>query len=552
MQRLYGPALGLIIAFGCLRIVATYDHFWQTWDEPAHLASGLQWWESGRITHERLHPPLARIAMAAGPYFAGVRSLPGAPDHWTDGNALLHRHGLYERNLALARLGILPFFVVASLVVAAWTARCAGRAASLVAAFLLGLLPPVLAHGGIASLDMACAALVAAALYAFVLWLEKPNVPRSMLLGAASGLAATAKFSAISFLLAAGAAVLLLGRFFKTSAAKDKSATPGWSSLFAAVLTAALCVWAIYRFSFGTVAESGAGANLPAALASLGPAGPLARIFVSTVPVPATDFFWGLFDVIYFRQDEGHLAYFLGDVGKCGWWLFYPVLLLVKTPPAFLLLVAVGLYTAMGHGASGSFFRSPFVPLVGAAAIVVAGIFSTPHNGLRQILAVYPLLAVVAGYAVARLWSSARCGLFPKTAAIVLVSSCAASSLAAHPDYLSYFNFLARGNGGPIVADSDLDWGQDLKRLSAACRRLGVDKLSLQYNGSKGMNLSLFDLPQTVELMPYERPTGWVAVSRQKLLLGTGVPPYDQFAWLAAENPVEEIGNSMLLFRFEP
>lgn len=136
--------------------------------------------------------------------------------------------------------------------------------------------------------------------------------------------------------------------------------------------------------------------------------------------------------------------------------------------------------------------------------------------------------------------------------AVALVAACAANSFAAHPDYLSYFNLLGVGNRAAIAADSDLDWGQDLKRLSQACRRLGVDKLALQYNGSKGIDLSSFDLPETVELVPYERPTGWVAVSRQKLLLGTGVPPYDQFAWLAGEKPVEEIGNSMLLFRFGP
>lgn len=552
MPRFYAPALGLIIAFGCLRIAATYQHFWQTWDEPAHLACGLQWWERGRITHERLHPPLARIAMAAGPYFAGLRGLPGAPEHWTDGNALLHQRDGYERNLALARLGILPFFVIASLIVAAWTARCAGRYASLVAAFLFGLLPPVLAHGGLASLDMACAALVAAALYALVLWLEKPDALRSVFLGAACGLAVTAKFSAIAFLVAGGVAVLLSRWFFKTPAEKDKSATPGWSSVFAVALTAAFCVWAVYRFSFGAVGQSGAGENLQDALTALGPAAPFARIFVSTVPVPATDFFWGLFDVVYFRQEEGHLAYFLGDVGKRGWWLFYPVLLAVKTPLTFLALTGIGVYATARRARSESFFCPPLVPLTGALAVVVAGIFFTPHNGLRQILAVYPLLAVVAGCGCAQLWRASRRPLLSRVMAVALVAACAANSFAAHPDYLSYFNLLGVGNRAAIAADSDLDWGQDLKRLSQSCRRLGVDKLSLQYNGSKGIDLSSFDLPETVELVPYERPTGWVAVSRQKLLLGTGVAPYDQFAWLAGEKPVEEIGNSMLLFRFGP
>lgn len=552
MQRLFAPLLGLVIAFGCLRIVATYDHFWQTWDEPAHIAAGLQWWEKGRITHERLHPPLARIAMAAGPYFAGLRGTPDAPDHWADGNALLHQQGLYERNLILARSGILPFFVVASLVVAAWTARCAGRATALVATFLFGLLPPVLAHAGFASLDMACAALVAAAFYVWVLWLEKPDLPRALFLGVACGLAVTAKFTAIAFLAAGFAAVLLLCWRCKTLRGARNTST-GWPlSALLALLAAVVSVWSVYRFSLGTIEESGAGENLQVALGASGPAAPLVRNLAATLPLPAVDFFWGLFDVVYFRRDEGHLAYFLGDVGKQGWWLFYPVLLLVKTPVAFLLLTAVGLYAAMRSAASVSMFRSPVLPLVAAGAVLVTGIFFTPHNGLRQVLAVYPLLSVVAACGAAQLWRTSRHAGLSKFAAVALVVACAASSLRAHPDYLAYFNLLAGKEGSVIAADSDLDWGQDLKNLAEACRRRGIDKLSLQYNGSKGIDLSSFDLPQTFVFPAYERPEGWVAVSRQKILLGTGVPPYDQFAWLAGEKPVEEIGSSMLLFRFGP
>ncbi len=551
MHRLYAPLLGLIIVFGCLRIVATYGHFWQTWDEPAHVAAGLQWWEKGRITHERLHPPLARIAMAAGPYFAGVRGTADAPDHWTDGNALLHRGRSYERNLAFARLGILPFFVIASLVVAAWTARCAGREVSLVAVLLFSLLPPVMAHAGLASLDMACAAMVAAALFAFVLWLEKPDAPRTLFLGTTVGLAVTAKFSAFAFLSAGFSALILLWCLGMPDGS-ERSVSRRLRSLLLALAVAATSVWIVYRFSLGTIEQSGAGQNLQAVLGALGPAAPLAGHLAATIPLPAVDFFWGLFDVVYFRQDEGHLAYFLGDIGKRGWWLFYPVLLLVKTPVTFLVLAGLGVYAGLRHCCPLNFSRSALVPLAGAAAVMVAGIFFTPHNGLRQILAVYPLVAVVAGCGFAQLWRSPHRTSLSRFAAVVLVAACAANSFAVHPDYLSYFNFMAGRNPASIAADSDLDWGQDLKPLAQACRRLGVNELALQYNGSKGIDLSAFDLPKTTELPPYERLPGWVAVSRQKILLGTGDPPYNQFAWLAEEKPVEEIGNSILLFRFGP
>lgn len=40
-------------------------------------------------------------------------------------------------------------------------------------------------------------------------------------------------------------------------------------------------------------------------------------------------------------------------------------------------------------------------------------------------------------------------------------------SASIHPDYLAYFNVLAGGpqNGQHYLIDSNLDWGQDLKKL---------------------------------------------------------------------------------------
>jgi len=48
----------------------------------------------------------------------------------------------------------------------------------------------------------------------------------------------------------------------------------------------------------------------------------------------------------------------------------------------------------------------------------------------------------------------------------VLVAWLAGSSLLSHPDYLAYFNEFAGGEPQNILVDSDLDWGQDIKRLS--------------------------------------------------------------------------------------
>src|SRR4051812_12566181 len=137
---------------GVLRIVSTYPVFNQTWDEPAHVAAGMEWLDRGRYTYEPLHPPLARVASALGPRLAGIRSV-GLDNVWLEGNSILYAGHRYDRNLALARLGTLPFFLLATLLVFAWTRRLAGGWAAGWATVLFTTLPPVLAQAGLATTD---------------------------------------------------------------------------------------------------------------------------------------------------------------------------------------------------------------------------------------------------------------------------------------------------------------------------------------------------------------------------------------------------------------
>jgi len=71
------------------RLFATYHVFTATYDEPAHIASGMEWLDKGAYTYEAEHPPLAPVAVALGPYLAGLRSR-GLPDLFDEGNAILY------------------------------------------------------------------------------------------------------------------------------------------------------------------------------------------------------------------------------------------------------------------------------------------------------------------------------------------------------------------------------------------------------------------------------------------------------------------------------
>ena len=116
-----------------------------------------------------------------------------------------------------------------------------------------------------------------------------------------------------------------------------------------------------------------------------------------------------------------------------------------------------------------------------------------------------------------------------------------AATLYAHPDQLAYFNLLAGDRPERFLINADLDWGQDLDRLSAELEKRGVTSLALDYNGSA--DPARHDLPEFETLVPGKPVTGWVAVSLFHLAWnGNG------YAWLRDQDPVARVGRSINLY----
>jgi len=234
-RRRLAIVLAVLVLVPVIRIASTWTLFSQTIDEPIHVAAGFQWLDEGRYTLDREHPPLARIFFAIDAWLDGAeidRSLSRA----ARGNQLLERNEEYPRNLTAARAGNLPFFLLALAIVFLWTRRLAGDLAGVIAAALFGALPPVLAHAGLTTTDMAAAAGTAAALFTFALWLEQPNWKHTLLFGLALGAGLLGKFSFLIFfgagflvLLGVRASLFLLRRghtFVLSSPAEKQSSDP--------------------------------------------------------------------------------------------------------------------------------------------------------------------------------------------------------------------------------------------------------------------------------------------------------------------------------------
>jgi Dolichyl-phosphate-mannose-protein mannosyltransferase len=526
------------LAIGVARIVSTYHVFNQTWDEPAHVAAGMQWLDRGRYTYEPLHPPLARVMVALGPRLAGIRSA-GHDDVWLEGNSILYAGGRYERNLALARLGVLPFFLLATLVAFAWARRIGGAGAAVCAVLLFTTLPPVLAHAGIATTDMAVAATVALAVYCLTLWLDRPTRTRGLLLGLTLGLAVIAKLSALLFLPAAAVAVALcrLGARGESETSPGGTRTTRLRPVYIALL---LTIWAGYRFAVGPL--------VPADATRPDTSGSLER--VARAPVfPAPALFEGLGELAA-KNRAGHKSYLLGEVRSTGWWYFFPVALGVKTPIAFLLLCAAGVVAA-SRAPPGTPRRRRLEPAIIAFAILLVCLPSRINIGLRHVLPMYPFLAIVAGMGAAALWHTPTARPAARALAILLVGWQLVASAATHPDYLAYFNELAGSHPERILVDSDLDNGQDLKRLADTLRARRIPAVWLAYAGSA--TVAEHGLPRVRWLEPHRPVTGWVAASLYSLKLGSlDRPGHDDFAWLERHRPVALVGRSIRLYYVPP
>jgi len=524
----------VLVGIAAAAITVAAAHYGPTIDEGAHIAAGMQWLDQGRYAYEPSTPPLARVVDALGPYLAGARSTSN-PDMWHEGDDILRATDNPSAMLALARLGTLAFLLMAAGVVWRWSRRLGGEPTALGALALFLALPPILAHAGLATTDMAVAATFGLAMFAAVRWLERPDLYRSLALGAAGALMVLSKFTVFLFYPAALMPVL----FWRLWVGGDRRqpTRPWLRGVSLAVLTAALVIWAGYRFSVGSLGYEPALAGQHIARAAQHPSTGFAADLAKLPIYPAHEFFRGIFDTT--RRVDAHRdpVYLLGQLSQGGLWYFFPVDLVAKTPLPFLIAAALGMVMLVRRSRALRDWRIATPAL--AAFGVLAGSMASPVDfGIRYLLPIYPMLAIAAGTALLAL---ARGKGWDKVTACVLVVWLGADSVTAFPDYLPWFNALAGQAPQTVAINSDLDWGQDVKRLDQDVRALGIRRIHVAV-----LEQSEYDLRAYIagyeKLPPGERVGGWVAVSQYKLHEQPG------YAWLRAYTPVATVGSSILLY----
>jgi hypothetical protein len=523
-------ALVLVLA-GTVRIASTWLVFNHTIDEPDTLAAGMEYLSTGRFLYEDVHPPLGRVVSAIGPFLAGERFHRG-PDSYSEGYRILGHGDHYDRTLALSRAGTLIFFWIASIVVYQWGWFAGGPIAAVIATLLFTTLPPILAHAGLATTDFALCAMTAAATLAALHWAGMPSRRRSVWLGLLTALAFTSKFSSLLYLPAAW---LLMCVWHLAASGQNPRmlVLELWARRRAVALVgavAALTVWAVYGFTFG-------------------------RVDFLHLRVPAPRFFSGIHSV-WLHSQSGHPAYLLGQRSLTGFWYYYPTVLVLKTPLGMLMLLCLTpwlmtplherhVFAQREHASTRMSTRQTRMsaPRAGLAAAFSAGIVlismrSHIDGGVRYLLPAYVGFSVVCGCgaAQARGWAS-------KAAVVALIAWQIVSGVLVHPDYLAYTNEITGGHPERYLADSDLDWGQDMKRLEAFLEREHATSVTFApFNRTYAM-AGHATIPMTPGESDHPSP-GWNAVSIT-IWKVFGYP-----SWADRIPPQRRIGRSILLWYF--
>jgi hypothetical protein len=447
-----------------------------TFDEPIHLFAGHEVAAEGTYWLNPEHPPLLKFLAGASLGTAGVRT----PSEGAPGPMALPRHfttcfvaWLYGNTVpadVLIDRGRRPFpWLFALLVLCVWASARAlhGPAPALLAAGLVALEPTFVAHAAIIHTDVGAALTMTATTVLALIATEKASAAWWCAAGVALGLALASKFTAVLLVPLLPLLPLLQAVAGRPRPEARRVARSLLGSLLA-LASAFAVLWSVYAWCLRKMPPADAETAVRIFLTDrkAPPREIESLTALSRLSPPLGHYAAGLAGVLLLSEEGRGTNFFHGQVSDRAFPLYFPAAFVLKTTPSFLLFTTAVLLLG---GRDLFRFRS-LALLLPAAAVVAAAIGSRFNIGVRHILPVYPLLAIAGSGILAE--KTGR--FFPPVAAALLLGSAASLGLS-HPEEMSYFNVLAGGpdGGRRWLSDSNVDWGQDLKRLGALLREKG-------------------------------------------------------------------------------
>ncbi len=522
-----------------------------TMDEQNHLARGIAFLKTGDPRLSLEHPPLINSISALPLLTEQEIDLPTDHPSWED------RQGWYAfadeffwerdndpgRMIFLARLPIVFLTLGLALTGFHFAREMWGKLAAFFAFALLLLEPNILAHGRYTTTDIGGTTFLLLA--TFLLWRlwnhERWNWRRTLAAGIAIGLAIGSKLSMLIFLpiFVIMAILPLYGNRWRLRSAVQRT-----TQLIVAAALGFIVLWIIYGLEWGPSRLVGSWAGYFEGI---------------SMPMPT---YWAGLEQIISLSEGGRPAYLLGDFSDTGWWYYFPITYLVKTPIILQVLALVSSILLIWERKSRS--NALFLLIPGAAYFLIS-MQSALNIGYRHLLPIVPfLIIVICGLAQVKLSRPRFVAARPAFGPILLIAaflSLVVIDLLMHPSYLSYFNLIAGGpkNGHKVLVDSNLDWGQDMVRLNHWMVENGVERVWLSWFGTADPDYYEitydplpglpyhFDLWWNTPIDPSSPDPGVYAISASNLW----ELPLDEkrvFTWFRDREPDDRIGYSILIY----
>ena len=502
-----------------------------TSDEPAYIAAGMIKVTAGRLDFFRDQPPLMNSISALPLVIAGYRMPPVwqiGGNHWAIGKTFLYRAG-YDghRALLLARLPTIALFAALAFAVYLFVLRHTSNEWSALGAFVLtGFCPNLMAHGRLATVDMALSLFTFVAAALFISMVERPRYATAIGVGLATAAAALSKTSG-NILAPWFVLVLLIALAMGRVPEKKRLA-----------ICVGLALVSAFVFLEVFILAEGSEEYIRGNFAEL-----------PRLAVPFAEYLANL-EAIRGWYSQGHdkPQFLLGEFSKRGWWYYYPVAIALKTTIPALLLIA----------GSFVFFRKSFAVIALFTFVALFLLVAAKGElalGIRYVLPIYPFLYA----ACAIQWSDARVARRLLTLPALLLVWHIAENAISYPRYLSYFNqSIGSGkNADRFLIDSNLDWGQDLRRLGLWCRANGITEIPIHYFGGGDPATDLAGVRPLGGYGPGSRPLpkGWFALSRHlyRVSFSRDVSRmnYDDYLRQSRAHYVTTVGGSINVYRIQ-
>jgi hypothetical protein len=486
-------ALSIIALARCAATVRVFNH---TTDELAHIAGAVGLYESGRNVYMVEHPTLQRLVVGAALRMAGVRYEPARGmaevqarnDANAAGEEIVFRGRVpYWRVLAVARIANLVFFAALLFFVYRLARYLASPRVALLACAFITVDANFLAHAALATTDVPAAAGFVAAAYYALRWVARSNWKRTLAASIALGLAMSCKFTCV---LLAPAVVVLIGlRVWRKKARSRRRApspalprstgggrnarstgggrtVPKLRYFIAIPLLAFATLWATYVFNIGRLEDQH--------LFDTEKSWQKIPMWVKSMPMPMPAMPLGFMFMAAIAK-SGFPCYFNGQLDFKGHVAYFPEAIAIKSPSTMViaLLLAIGACALAKR-------RRPWINLtilLPPVFLLLTAMTGKLQIGIRHVLPVIPFIYIFITFWLGR----GTRALFLSG----LIALAAIETATIHPDYIAFFNRLAGGPraGQKYLADSNLDWGQDVARLAEYLKSSGRSEYHIKVSG---------------------------------------------------------------------